>query len=339
MGLFPSICCLYRSGAWASRLRSEVQVFELRKKRGLDLSVVKPLRDYLVRHKIDILHTHNPGTLLYGVLAAKWAGTPAIINTEHGFAYDLSLKARVKEKLLYYYVDRITAVSDKLKNDLISIYALKDKKIQTIRNGVLSAKIEEHPSISRKKVGMSRNCFNIGIVGRLVPVKNHGMLLDAFSMVRTKNRMVRLWIVGSGELETRLKRQAQRLKIQDDVVFMGSRVDIPVILNALDLFVLCSSSEGLSITLLEAMSAGLPIVATDVGGNSEVIENERSGLLVETNQPEDLARSISRLIDNKDEAAKMGLMARQRYLDSFSVDLMAQRMVNLYESVWLEKAS
>ena len=339
MGYLPSICCLHRSGAWADRLQNDVEVFELRKKDRLDLTVVKPLKDYLIDREIDILHAHNPGTLLYGLLAAKWAGTPAIINTEHGFASQLSLKARLKDKLLYRYVACITAVSDSLRNDLVSTFGLEDRKVQTLRNGILSAKIDQEPSVSRKKIGMSEDRLNIGIVARLVPVKNHRMLFETFSIVRERHPAVRLWVIGSGQLRTRLEKQARMLGIQNDVVFMGSRTDVPVILNALHLFVLCSFSEGLSITLLEAMSAGLPIVATNVGGNSEVIEHGKSGLLVESDRPEDLAHSILKLIANKDLAKKMGITASQRFMEQFYIERMAQKVDKLYRSVLEEKDS
>lgn len=334
-----SICCLRWSGPLAKRLRSEVEIIQLYKKQRLDLSIVFPLKNYLRYRKIDILHAHNPGTLLYGLLAAKWAGTPAIINTEHGFASQLSLKTRLKDRLLYQYVDRITTVSEKLKNDLISTFGIENRKVQTLRNGISSAKIEEEPSVSRKKIGMSEDHLNIGIIARLVPVKNHRMIFEAFHIVRTQNPAVRLWVVGSGDLKTELEKQARMLGIQHDVVFMGSRTDVPVILNALDLFVLCSFSEGLSITLLEAMSAGLPIVATNVGGNSEVIEHGKSGLLVESDQSEDLAESILKLIVNKDLAQKMGLAASHRFAEQFSIDCMTQKMDKLYRSLLEEKNS
>jgi len=339
MGFIPSICCLHHSGAWAHRLRSEVEVIELHKKKGLDFSVVKPLRDYLVQGKFDIMHTHNPGTLLYGLLAARWARTRTIINTEHGFAYNLSLKARVKDKILYRNVDCITAVSENLRENLINLFGLQENKVHTLRNGIFAPRIREARSVSKRKIGMPDDRFNIGIVARLVPVKNHSLLLEAFSIVREKDRRVLLWIVGSGELRNAIMRRVHELGIQDDVVLMGSRTDIPVILNALDLFVLSSLSEGLSVTLLEAMSVGVPIVATNVGGNGEVIENGKSGLLVESNYPEALAGAILTVIANKALARKMRLLARKRFLENFSINTLAKNITVLYSSLWQRKIS
>jgi sugar transferase (PEP-CTERM/EpsH1 system associated) len=336
LGYSPFICCLKNSGEWAKKLKGGIKIFELHKKNHLDLSIIKPLRDYLLKLKIEIVHAHNPGTLFYGLIAAKYAGIQSIIDTEHGFASQLSWKARFKDRLLYRYVDYITTVSDGLKDDLICTYGLANEKVQTIRNGISSVKINEEPSESKTKIGMSEEHFNIGIVARLVPVKNHLLLLKAFSFVLEENAQSRLWIVGDGELRTNLEAETRRLGIQDYVKYLGSRTDVPTILNALDLFVLCSLSEGLSITLLEAMSVGLPIVATRAGGNHEVVEDGKSGLLVKNNQVDDLAKAIGKLIGDKDLREQLAMGARKRFLDNFSVDKMAEGYNRLYHSALAE---
>jgi glycosyltransferase involved in cell wall biosynthesis len=330
-GYRPSIICLYESGLWAQHLNADIEVMELHKKRKLDLSVVPNIKKYLTDNKITVLHCHNPGTLLYGLLAAKWAKTQLIIDTEHGFSYRLSWKSRLKDQILYKYLDYMTIVSEKLKNDLNTIYKIRPDRIKTIRNGIQSTIISEDKGTSMKIYGMSDEFFNIGIVGRLVPVKNHRMILEAVSILIQNNFPVRLWIVGSGELHEDLFSYTHQVGIEKSVIFMGQRTDVPRILNALDLFVLCSYSEGLSITLLEAMSAGLPIIATNVGGNSELIEHEFTGILVELNNTKELVGSILGLIKDRSKAHRLGDNARNRFNEYFTVSRMASEIDLLYK--------
>lgn len=326
----PSIMCLYQSGQWEDNLNPGVTVTELHKKKKLDLSVIPQIKKYLIDNNITILHCHNPGTLLYGLLAAKWAKTPLVINTEHGFSYDLSWKSKLKDQMLYNHTDYITTVSEKLKKDLNSTYTINQNKIQIIKNGIKPNGILEDKDTSKRKYGMSSQMFNIGIIGRLVRVKNHRMILDAMAVLLKNNSPVNLWIVGSGELEEDLREYTQKLGIQGSVVFMGSRTDIPQVLNALDLFVLCSVSEGLSVTLLEAMNAGLPIIATNVGGNSEVIKHERSGLLIELNHTMELVNSILDLMKDRPKAKCLGDNARKRFNEYFTINRMASEIDRLY---------
>jgi glycosyltransferase involved in cell wall biosynthesis len=327
----PSILCLYESGSWADYLDPAIEVVEFHKKKKLDLSVIPRIKSYLCDHHIKILHCHNPGTLLYGLLAAKWAKTQLIIDTEHGFSYSLSWKSRLKDQILYKYLDYMTVVSEKLKNDLNSIYRLKPNRIKIIRNAIQPTIMSEDKNSSRKIYGMSIQFFNIGIVGRLVPVKNHRMILEAVSILIQNNFPVRLWIVGSGELQEDLFNYTQKLGIEEAVIFMGSRTDVPRILNALDLFILCSNSEGLSVTLLEAMSAGLPIIATNVGGNSEVIQHEETGLLVELNQTVKMAEFIENLMKDRIKARRLGENAQIRFFKAFNIDRMTSEIECLYQ--------
>ena len=330
LGYRTSICCLAYRGAFAEKVHSEVEVVDIGKQDLLDLSAVVNLRSYLLKRKVDILHVHNPGALLYGVLAAKWAHTPVIVCTEHGFSYQLSLKTRLKDKLLYTLVDSVIAVSESLRQELISVYGFRNAKLCTVKNGISSGQMDGHRSGTRKQIGIRDDCFNIGIVARLVPVKNHRMLFKAFSIVKHQNPSARLWVVGSGQLRSELENLARALEVRDQVIFTGDRMDVPRILNALDLFVLTSFSEGLSITLLEAMSVGLPIIATNVGGNSEVIEQEESGLLVESNQPTDLANAILRIMGSTGLAQRLGLNAQQRFLKNFTIEHMVKKLYEVY---------
>ena len=212
-GFASSICCLDKSGEWASLLPEAVQVIEMNKKPGVDWKIIKHIRDYLSANDIRIVHAHNPGTLFYGALSSIFFNSRILISTEHGFSNSITLKYRIKEGLLYKMVDRVCAVSEKLAEDLSITYGLNSAKTYIVHNGVSSAAIPEDRNVSKMRLGMNAKEFNIGIVARLVRVKNHRMLLKALSIVKRKHRNLKLWIVGSGELRNELEEFIHKLKL------------------------------------------------------------------------------------------------------------------------------
>jgi L-malate glycosyltransferase len=326
------ICCIKNTGLLEANLDKNIKVYALNKKNKLDLDLIKPLKEIIKNNNIDIIHAHNPGTLLYGVIAGKLCGIDTIINTEHGFAEKIKYKTRIKDKILYKFVDVITSVSNKLESDLISMYNIKKNKIKTIRNGIFYEKICEEKIESRNKVGMNDDEYHIGIVARLTDVKNHRMIIDAFNRIRRYHR-ARLWIIGTGDLEKELKEYVLNLGIKNKINFTGKRTDVIRLMNAMDLFVLCSKSEGLSITLLEAMASGLPIIATNVGGNGELIKNGYNGILVELGDTKGLADAIEKMIKEKQLAMKYGMNSKINFSKYYSVETMAKEMIRLYEKI------
>lgn len=329
-GFISSICCLRKSGVLSQYLNDRIKVFEVFKKHRVDLSIIKQLKDYLKSNNISIIHCHNPGTLFYGLIAAKWAKTPSIISTEHGFSNKILWRGRLKESMLYRYVDEIIAVSENLKELMIENYKISPEKITLLPNGSPSAKVNENKYNSRRTLGMPENIFNIGIIARLDPVKNHKMLLDAIYNIVKNKLSVHLWIVGSGKEKEKIEKETKRLEIEEYVSLLGERNDVPIILNALDCLVLSSFSEGFPVTILEAMSAGLPIIATDVGGNREIIKNGRSGILVKSNSSEELAKAIISLMKDRKLREKIGLTAKQQFEKYYSMEKMIVEMTEIY---------
>ena len=329
-GFASTICCLEKSGEWAGLLPKSIKVLEMNKKPKIDWRTIINIRDYLKKNDIDIVHAHNPGTLFYSALSAKFGAKRVLISTEHGFSDTVTIKSRIKEWLLYRIVDRVCAVSRKLAEDLSKTYRLNQHKIHIVQNGVTSAAISEDKILSKKRLGMRTNEFNIGIVARLVRVKNHQMILRAFSLARKKHCDLKLWIVGNGELRKELEELTKQLNVSEATVFFGTRTDVPSILNALDAFVLCSYSEGLSVTMLEAMSAGLPIIATAVGGNREALIDMDSGILVESDNHQQLADAICAIREDPVFADSLGKNARIEYEMKFSVKRMVSQTAAVY---------
>lgn len=302
-----------------------------KRERGVDLSLIQKIKKFIVKNEIDIVHTHNPGGFLYGALASKLARTLVTVNTEHGYSYSISRKKRFVEDFLRNRIDMTIAVSQELRKDLCSRSFIRPEKIVVIHNGIDTYKfhttcVPEDLINEIKKNGKTI----VGVIGRLDPIKGHENLLKAFCICLNHNRNIRLIIVGDGPLRCQLKKIADSLCINDEVVFMGNRVDMPQILSVMDIFVLPSLYEGLSITLLEAMAAGKAIIATSVGGNPEVIEDGVTGILTPPNSPPLLARRILELINDPDKREQLGRSARSKADKCFSKDKFVQNIQALY---------
>jgi glycosyltransferase involved in cell wall biosynthesis len=186
------------------------------------------------------------------------------------------------------------------------------------------------------QLGLESESLYIGTVGNLRPVKNHALLLRVSQEVCRRYQHVRFVLIGHGPLRQQLASYAQELGIQRRVQFLGARSDIPEILNALDIFVLPSLSEGLPISVLEAMACGLPVVATQVGGLPEVIEDGKTGLLVPSQDEKQLAFALEVLIQHEIQRKMLGEQGRKRVLEHFSLQKMTTEYQELYESLVAE---
>jgi glycosyltransferase involved in cell wall biosynthesis len=185
----------------------------------------------------------------------------------------------------------------------------------------------------KQSLGIPADCKVIGIVARLDPVKNHGMLLRAFKMVLARVPETYLLIVGDGPERQQLQTIAESLGIIDRTIFLGARQDIPELLHTFDIFALPSFSEGMSITLIEAMGAGIPIVATRVGGNAEVVTDQKTGYLIQNDDAQEMADKLSTLLQDEHLRQMMGRAGYQRTHKIFSLDKTVNTYTELYFKV------
>ena len=330
IGVISSVACLKKSGELSEFLTKGTEVVEFHKKNSLDLSIIKPISNYIRDRGFNLIHCHNPGTLFYGVLAGKIIKKTGIVNTEHGFVKKITARSRLKDQFLYAFTDRIIVVSDALKNDFIKNYKVGLGKIHVIKNGSELVIPQESRSSSRERLNLDPNHYYIGIVARLTPIKNHKLLFDAFKFVVREIPNARLLVVGTGEIKKELENYVQSLGLNGYVDFLGSRTDVSYILNAIDLFVLSSDSEGLSMSILEAMGMGLPIIATNVGGNSELIKNGITGILVPPRCHVSFAKAIVRVIKDRSSSTALGDNARNRFFNEFTMNKMTQNILAIY---------
>lgn len=330
----PSVCCYDTLGSLSGALYG-VDIHFLKRRPGIDYAYPFKLATLLKREKIDILHLHNSTAFFYGVIAGRIAGIPAIVYTEHARDIRPNIKVRVTDKILSLFTDRVIVVADFLMKNLVEYEWFDPLKITTIYNGIDGSEfLKEYDQRElRKELGLSWSSRIIGIVARLDPIKNHKSLIKAMQIVSTEFSETVLLVVGDGPSRGEIIALISECKLGRNVRLLGVRNDIPRLLSIMDVFVLCSKSEGLPLTLLEAMAAGKAIVATKVGGIPSVIEDAVNGLLIPPDDPKAIARAIIELLADKEKARRMGIMARKKFESEFTLNKMVKRYEEVYESV------
>lgn len=321
------ICCLEGFGGLLNSRHAGMEMIALNKRSGLDLTLPFRLAEVICQRKPDIVHTHNPGPLLYGTITAKLAGVPVVINTRHGRA------PKHANRFIWSMNTAIVAISVDAKNELLKNNSINPGKVSVIHNGIDLDAFKSRVSQQevKKTLGLESS-YVIGTVSRLSREKDQFDLIRAFAMIASFEPMIRLVFAGDGPLKDELAALADNLGIKDKIVFLGFRDDVNTILQAFDIFVLSSLHEGISLSLLEAMGSGLPVIATNVGGNPEVVVDGETGILVPPQDPEKMAEAIMKILKNPDLANKMGHAGRKRVEEKFSLD----RMVREYEAIYEE---
>lgn len=283
--------------------------------------------------RTDVLHTHNPDPHHIGTLARVMARVPVLVHTKHGRNYPKRPRAVAANRWASRWTDRIVPVSDDAARVAIEIERVAPTKVGVIHNGVDLAQYE----VPRRPT--SGPMLRAVHVARLNRIKDQPTLLHAARIVLDAVPEFRLDLVGDGERRAELEALHAELGLGDRVRFLGFRDDIQRILAESDLFVLSSLSEGISITLLEAMAAGLPVVATRVGGNPEVVVDGVTGRLVPERNPEALAAAVLDLVRGPEAARRMGAAGRRRVEDEFDLRCVARRYEDLYLALFTRGAT
>ncbi len=283
--------------------------------------------------KPDIVHTRN-WTCIDGIVAARLAGVPIVIHGEHGReAADPEgqnvVRRRIR-RLLAPLVTQFVTVSQDLARWLVNEVRIPARKVCTIYNGVDTCRFSaDRRDFARRALGIPDQSVAFGTVGRLDPVKDHVGLLRALAHI-TPDPRVLLYIVGDGPCRTEVESVVRALGLTQRVRLLGDRPDVPEILPGLDAFVLPSLGEGMSNTILEAMATGLPVVATRVGGNPELVVHEVTGLLVEPRSTDSLATALSRYAEDSRLRVAHGQAARHRAVSEFGL----RRMLSAYDDLY-----
>ena len=291
----------------------------------LDPLTLMRLARWLRADRAQLIHTHLSTASLLGSWGARAAGIPAIA-TVHG----------LNTRTCFNWAHAIIAVSNAVKQHLVD-QGIAPDRITVVHNGVdlraLSRPDESAPT--KQQWGLPVTAPVLITVGRLAPKKGHRDLLEAVSKLLESPRWreVRLLIVGTGVLSAELKRDAERLGLAGRVTLTGFQQDVVPFLQAADIFVLPSIQEGLSLSALEAMALGKPVVACRVGGTPEVVVDGETGVLVAPGQPEELASALERLLAAPERARAMGEAGRRRVEDAFDFEQMVTKIEGVYRSL------
>jgi glycosyltransferase involved in cell wall biosynthesis len=336
-----SVCCLGGEGILAEALRAKgIQVYSINLRlRYLPVSLYKLYR-LIKRLSPHVVHTHLYHAGIWGRLVAKWAGVPVILTTEHGMNPWKTRFQWLLEGLLNPFTDKIIAVSEEIRQCHMKRQGIPPVKIVTIPNGVNVECFTRLDSRDKTitQLGFDPSTFFVGSVARLARPKRLDELLLAARLVCNNAPHSHFLFIGDGPLRQELEDQASQLGLTpNSVTFLGSRADIPDLLQVLDIFVLSSETEGLPISLLEALAATRPVVATRVGGIPEIIKDGVNGLLVSPHDPKGLAESIQELMRNEDLRRSLAVEGYRTVETSYSIKVIARKILALYELLLQEK--
>lgn len=323
-------------------VHDDVQFIEMNKPPGHALAIYPALYRLFKELKPAVVHTRNLAAL-EAVVPAMAAGVSVRIHGEHGWDVSdprgESRKYRIMRRLYRPFVNHYVALSAHLESYLLDAVGIPRTRLSRICNGVDTARF--HPAENKREL-LSGSPFNesrlqvVGTVGRLQTIKGQINLVHAFAQLLErmphKAKLLRLMIAGDGPLRGQIQAELVRLGIEDKVWLAGDRNDIAQVMRAMDVFVLPSLAEGISNTILEAMASGLPVVATDIGGNSELVDPGRTGLLVAAADPTALSTAIGRYVEHPELMREHGCAARSRAENEFSIVRMVQQYEALYRA-------
>jgi glycosyltransferase involved in cell wall biosynthesis len=262
--------------------------------------------NFLRKNSIHTLVTYHFGSDIWGTFWGHLAGVPLIISNRRDMGFWRNIHHIRTYKLINGWVNKIVVVSDSIKKMILQTETVKEEKIQIIYNGVEIPQIKGDLDQKKSELNLNSNDLVIMHVANLRPVKGHRYLIEAFAPVVSQFPDAKLLLIGKDELNGSLESLAQKLGIANNVLFLGQRTDVSDLLMIADICVLPSLSEGLSNAILEYMAYAKPVIATNVGGNPELIENGYNGILVERENTLQLTQALIELLKDKEKRIMMG---------------------------------
>jgi glycosyltransferase involved in cell wall biosynthesis len=331
-----TLCSFEREGTLTAEFnRNHIPTINIDKKHLIDIKLLINLMSIVKQKGIGIVHTHDATPWLYGALLKIIRPGIKLVHTEHSNIPGASKRLKLLEYLLSRVSNVVVADSQAVANFLTDKVKIGRGNLKIVYNGIdVNKFVKERKNPEPGLMSEDNNVIRIGITARLVPVKDHATLLRAFKLVVNEIRNAELWVIGDGELAEELKKLTRDLEIEKQVKYLGKRDDVHELLSSLEIFVLSSKSEGLSLAILEAMASALPVVATAVGGNPEIIVQEETGLLVPPGNPEKMAQAILQLLNDKNKTRLMGQRGCERVRRKFNVDKMVSEYQQIYEGLF-----
>ncbi len=320
----PTFLALRDVGRFADEIRRSGRPVAVLKDRSR-FGGVREMARFFREHQFDVVHTHNTYPHLYATLAARWAGVPVVVQTRHGQRAGHGWKSSLQYRWAAKWVDRIVAVSDDAAGLCVTSDRIPAAKVTRIWNGIDLSQF--------RFTGPSTDLVAVA-VARLSAEKDFPTLLRAIALAIPRVPTLQLKIVGDGPERAALEDLTESLDLRCHVEFLGERHDVPRLLTEAGFFVTSSLTEGISLTLLEAMAVGLPVVATRVGGNPEIVVDGETGRLAPARNPQALADAIVAMCEARSQWPALGRAGCERVAMHFDIRRMARDYEDLYQTLF-----
>ncbi|MGB5324266.1 MAG: glycosyltransferase family 4 protein [Pseudomonadales bacterium] len=315
-----------------------------------DFSAGRQLYRLFKRLAPDILHTHSSKTGILGRIAGRLSGVPVVIHSVHGYAFPYA--SSWLARWVYFTVeylggklgDAFVVLNESDRQMAIKKLHIPEGKVHLIPNGVDADDFAK--SVGGQRTEIRREIFKlsdddvicVGMVGRLWRQKNPACLLRAaLKVLKQTDKPVHFYFIGDGELRAELEQVIASHGLQSQIQVLGWRHDVAALLSGLDIFVLPSRWEGMPLAILEAMASSLPVIASDIAGNRDLVSHSVDGILFDTDNDEQLADGILSLVNTAGMRDEMGANARNKVLDHYRIRNRVKRMTDLYQSLLAEK--
>jgi len=328
------ICCLEGPvGPWGKSLQEQgITIFKLQREPKITWKLIKQLHEIIVNEAIDIVHGHQYTPFVFGFFASRLTKAK-VIFTEHGrlFPDIVSRKRKLINKLIFPFVDRVTAISKATRQALVKNEGIPAGKIAVIYNGIypVPASSPERLNQLKQELDIPASATVFGTIARLDPIKNQTLMIKGFADAYQQNPDMRLVIVGDGPDRPNLEALITELQVTDVVKLTGYKPQPADYINLFDVFLLTSKTEGTSMTLLEAMSAGKPSIVTRVGGNPEIISEDFLGTIISENE-QALCKSI---LSYSQPTQEFSESVQQHFYQQYSVEVFTDHFTRMYSSL------
>jgi glycosyltransferase involved in cell wall biosynthesis len=326
-----TVLCLSGGGAIADKLlahKKDVEVLNIKNFHN-PFSVLKVVT-WLKRKKINIVHTHGYPAGVLGRVASFFAGVPCIFHHVHSTYFNLNKRNYLIESFLCRFTKKVICCSEAVKRFVSEKEKIPKDKLVVIYNGIPEPETLEASAVKglRKSLDIPLNSNVIGCIASLTQHKGHHYLLEALQKIDD----VYLLLIGDGPLRKKLEAEIFKLGLSQRIIFLEYKMDVIPYIHLADLIVLPSSErEGLPVTIVEAMSLAKPVVATNIGGVPEVVNDGRTGILTKPKDSDALAHAIKKMVESPEVAHRMGKAGRDTYLTMFTLSHMLRRIEELYE--------
>jgi len=334
-----TICTFTSNGSFYEKAKHDgLQLISLGLKSKHDPRAIWRLVKVIKKGQFNVIHTHLLIAYLYSVIALFFVWNVKLVYTIHGIAPNdfNSISKKFFYKILSFRTDRVVAVSNATMKKYIELTSVNESKVSVVWNAVKNSisEIQKSSEEKRRELDIEHNIPILLAIGRVCEAKDYETLLKAAKLLKDQDQRYRLLIAGDGPLWDEMNLLRDTFGLQNNVTFLGRRNDIAELLNMADIFVQSSRWEGLSISIIEAMMFGKPIVATAVDGTCEQIRNGIDGLLVPAGDHISLANAIKSLLNNKQMQLQYGQSAKKRAYEEFTMNIMSERLIKLYEEVF-----